>query len=70
VTTAGVERHYGRDGLIAAISEGLRRAGKDLSRLSPADLAPIDEFHVRGRLATQELADAVKPGQGDRVARN
>jgi ubiquinone/menaquinone biosynthesis C-methylase UbiE len=29
--------------------------GKDLDRLSTADLAPMDEFHIRGRKATLEL---------------
>lgn len=64
---SGVERHYARDGLLGAIREGLGRAGKDPGRLAPADLAPVDEFHVRGRQATQELAEAVRPGSGDRV---
>lgn len=63
----GVERHYAQDGLIAAIRERLRRAGKDPDRLTPADLATIDEFHVRGRQATIELAEKVKPAATDRV---
>jgi MPBQ/MSBQ methyltransferase len=38
--------------------------GKDLARLAPADLSPVDEFHIRGRDATSELAQraALKPG--------
>jgi ubiquinone/menaquinone biosynthesis C-methylase UbiE len=59
-----VEDHYGRGELLAAILQALREAGKDPARLEPADLAPVDEFHIRGREATVELADraSLKPG--------
>jgi SAM-dependent methyltransferase len=67
MSSASVERHYTRGGLIAAIREGLRRAGKNLDHLSPVDLAPVDEFHVRGRQATQELAEKVHPTGAARV---
>ena len=52
-----VASHYaGQGGLTGRIAESLKRAGKDLSALTTNDLAPIDEFHVRGRPATLELA--------------
>ena len=38
------------------ILAALGKAGKDIDNLKPEDLAPIDEFHVRGRKATIELA--------------
>ena len=46
-----------RDGanLIDAIEVSLRKAGKDIGKLTTADLATIDEFHIRGRQATLEL---------------
>lgn len=62
-----VEFHYARHGLAEAIREGLRQAGKDPEHLTPADLAPVDEFHVRGRQATLELAGIVRPAPGERV---
>lgn len=65
--SSGVERHYARSGLLDAIREGLKASGKDPDRLAPADLAPIDEFHIRGRKATLELAQAVEPQASDRV---
>jgi MPBQ/MSBQ methyltransferase len=65
--SGGVERHYARSGLLDAIREGLKASGKDLDRLAPADLAAIDEFHIRGRKATLELAAAVRPKPSDRV---
>jgi ubiquinone/menaquinone biosynthesis C-methylase UbiE len=51
-----VEQHYGRGRILDSILGALRATGKDLDRLQPEDLAPVDEFHVRGREATVELA--------------
>jgi SAM-dependent methyltransferase len=58
---SAVERHYGREGLSEAIRAALANLGKDPRQLTPEDLAPIDEFHVRGRAATLELAEKLKP---------
>lgn len=41
--------------LVAAIGSALDAAGIDRSSLRPADLAPVDEFHIRGRTATLEI---------------
>jgi len=51
-----VQAHYTRSDLGGVILAALEKAGKDLSRLTPEDLAPIDAFHIRGRTATLELA--------------
>ena len=51
-----VARHYGQAGIAEAILAALAAAGKDVQRLTPDDLAPIDEFHTRGRAATADLA--------------
>jgi SAM-dependent methyltransferase len=51
-----VEAHYARTGLGDTILAALRAAGKDLDHLTPDDVAPIDEFHTRGRAATRDLA--------------
>ncbi len=66
VNTA-VQAHYGRSGLGDIILAALEKAGKDLNRLTPEDLAPIDEFHIRGRAATLELARAAKVDATKRV---
>lgn len=55
-----VATHYGRQDLETAILQALLAAGKDLDRLRPEDLAPMDEFHIRGRQATQELARQIR----------
>lgn len=51
-----IQAHYSRADLGEVILAALEEAGKDVSRLTPGDLAPIDQFHIRGRAATLELA--------------
>jgi ubiquinone/menaquinone biosynthesis C-methylase UbiE len=51
-----VAGHYAHGRLEAAILAGLAAAGKDPARLTVDDLAPVDEFHIGGRQATEELA--------------
>ena len=53
-----IQTHYTRSDLGNVILASLEKAGKDVNRLTPEDLAPIDEFHIRGRAATLELARA------------
>lgn len=48
--------HYAQQNLDEVILNALVVAGKDPERLRTEDLAPIDEFHIRGRNATVELA--------------
>jgi MPBQ/MSBQ methyltransferase len=56
--TARVQSHYTVANLGELILTTLEKAGRDSTRLRPEDLAPIDEFHVRGRAATLDLAHA------------
>ncbi len=53
-----VQTHYGRPDVGSVILAALEKAGKALDQLTPEDLAPVDEFHIRGRAATLELARA------------
>jgi SAM-dependent methyltransferase len=62
-----VTRHYTRVDLASVILAALANAGKDADHLTPEDLAPIDEFHVRGRTATLELARAAGLDAGQHV---
>lgn len=66
-TAVAVESHYARGKVLSSILDALRAAGKDLTRLSPPDLAPVDEFHIRGREATVELAARAALKRGQRV---
>jgi len=54
--TSNVQGHYAQLNLEATILNALVAAGKDPDRLRIEDLAPIDEFHIRGSKATIELA--------------
>lgn len=62
-----VAQHYTHGALEAAILEGLRKAGLNPDALSPADLAPVDEFHIGGRQATAELAAQMEIKRGDEL---
>ncbi|WP_374570714.1 cyclopropane-fatty-acyl-phospholipid synthase family protein [Phenylobacterium sp.] len=59
-----VAAHYAHGALEEAILGGLQAAGKDLAHLVPADLSPVDEFHMGGRQATEDVAAQLdlKPG--------
>jgi MPBQ/MSBQ methyltransferase len=61
---SSVSEHYGSADPGARILAALRAAGKDPDALTPEDLAPVDQFHGRGREATLDLARSagVKPG--------
>ena len=50
-----IHSYYSPNGLYNTIIEGLNQMGKDLSSLTLEDLHPVDEFHIRGTVATQEL---------------
>ncbi len=65
--TDSVAVHYAQEGLLDRILDGLARAGKPLDRLTIDDLAPVDEFHSRRRLATEELARMLAPLASDHV---
>src|SRR5512134_2441144 len=62
-----IQTHYGRPDVGSVILAALEKAGKDLDRLTPEDLAPVDEFHIRGRAATLELARAAGLDANKRV---
>jgi len=62
-----VQTHYARSDLGNVILAALEKAGKDVNRLTLEDLAPVDEFHIRGRAATLELARAAGLDAAKRV---
>jgi SAM-dependent methyltransferase len=52
-----VEDHYNSQDLGDVILAALKQAGKDVTHLTPDDLAPVDEFHGGQRPATVRLAE-------------
>ncbi len=63
-----VAQHYAERGrLLDRIAEGLARTGKTLDGATTGDLAAVDEFHIRGRKATLELAEGLRLSASSRV---
>ncbi len=62
-----VAQHYTHGSLEQAILDALASAGKDLNRLTPKDLAPVDEFHIGGRQATIAFAEQLGLHPGMRL---
>ena len=54
-----VAKHYGYGDVAEAVLGAILQSGLDPDRLRPEDLAPVDEFHMRGRDATRELVAAM-----------
>jgi SAM-dependent methyltransferase len=52
-----IARHYARGDLEQTILDALVASGKDVDRLTPEDLSPVDEFHTGGREATIAFAE-------------
>ncbi len=67
IDEGAVARHYGKAGLLARIDAGLTAMGVDLDHLTIDDLAPVDEFHVGGRKATDHALDALAPKAGQHI---
>ena len=66
--STSISNHYASAGNLAGlIADRLQAAGKDLDNLNSTDLASIDEFHIRGREATLELIDWMRPKRGQQV---
>lgn len=59
-----VARHYTHGALEQAILDALAADGKDVDRLSAADLSAADEFHLGWRAVTLELAKDLGLGPG------
>lgn len=66
-TTTMVRAHYGAPGLVARIQSVLATVASEDQPLSIAQLAPLDQFHTRGILATAELAAATGLATATRV---
>jgi sarcosine/dimethylglycine N-methyltransferase len=52
----GVRAHYGATGLTERLKTALMAFGPEEQRLTPQQLAALDQFHTRGLAATAELA--------------
>jgi SAM-dependent methyltransferase len=62
-----VAQHYEKGSLVERLRAAISKAGLGEKQFSSADLAPLDQFHSRGLIATVELAQALKIAASDRV---
>jgi len=67
MSDSAVHAHYDRPDLAALVLDGAASAGKDVDALTIDDLAPVDQFHARGRAATLDLARLAGAAAGMRV---
>ena len=67
VSRSSVSAHYAHSNLIAAIQDGVTLMGKTTSTVTVDDLSPVDEFHIGGRKATEELVRQLAPSSTDHV---
>jgi len=54
---ADVSKHYTHGNLTEAIRSGLTAQRKSIDSLTIDDLAPVDEFHIGGRKASEDFLD-------------
>lgn len=67
MTDLPVATHYGIKDLPGRFLSAVAAAGLDAERLSSAELAAADEFHIGGRQATVDLADQLELAAGMRL---
>src|ERR1700691_3130102 len=65
--TDAIARHYGNPGIAERALAALRAANGADAPVTPDALAPIDHFHGRGALATEQLVRRLDPQRGDRI---
>ena len=54
-TQQDVSHHYTRGNLVAAIRGGVEALGKTINSVTIDDLAPVDEYHIGGRQASEDF---------------
>jgi ubiquinone/menaquinone biosynthesis C-methylase UbiE len=64
---ADVSQHYTHGGLTEAIRDGLASLGKAPGTVTVDDLAPVDEFHIGGRKASEDFLDQLGLGADQHV---
>jgi SAM-dependent methyltransferase len=57
LTQQDISTHYTHGELIAAIRAGIEALGKTTDSITLNELAPLDEFHIGGRQASQHFLD-------------
>lgn len=66
-TRTHIAAHYAAADALDRIDAALTERGVDPARLTVEDLAPYDQFHSRGILATLDVVAMAGFGPGDRI---
>ncbi len=62
-----VSEHYLHGDLLKAIQAAIPRLGKTLDSITIEDLAPVDEFHIGGRQATEHFVGQLNISEQDHI---
>ena len=54
-TQQDVSKHHTHGNLVAAIRGGIESLGNTINSVSVDDLAPVDEYHIGGRQASEDF---------------
>jgi ubiquinone/menaquinone biosynthesis C-methylase UbiE len=66
-TQQDVSNHYTHGDLVAAIRTGIESLGKTTNTVTVDDLAPVDEFHIGGRQASEDFLGQLDLSPGKHV---
>jgi len=67
MSKGAVEEHYASTGITARVLTALRAVNGPNVPITPDTLAPIDHFHGKGVVATEELAALLQPKASDHL---
>jgi SAM-dependent methyltransferase len=62
-----VSDNYSHGDLLKAIQTAIKILGKTVDSITIEDLAPVDEFHIGGRLATERFLDQLNFSRQDHI---
>ncbi|MEN8170117.1 MAG: class I SAM-dependent methyltransferase [Pseudomonadota bacterium] len=62
-----VSEHYSNGNLLDTIQAALPKLGKTVDNITVEDLGPVDEFHIGGRLATDNLLGQLNFSEHDHI---
>lgn len=62
-----VSEHYLHGDLLGSIQEAIPKLGKTIDSITIEDLAPVDEFHIGGRQATEHFISQLNFSDKDHV---
>lgn len=67
VNENAVSQHYTHGDLLGVIQASLEKIGKSTDTVTIEDLAPVDEFHTGGRVATENLLSQLNFSDDDHI---